>query len=53
MYKGVGVHFAELSHFLKYSMKMKYFGLIETKLFYFHRYLKTVVREKGGGERTP
>ena len=36
MYKGVGVRFADLSHFLKY--------LIETKLFHFHR-----IRGQGGG----
>ena len=41
MYKGVGVHLI----FLKYPMKMKQFGLTETKLFHFHRILKT-----GGGE---
>ena len=26
-----------LSHFLKYPMKMKYFGLTATTLFHFHR----------------
>ena len=33
--------------YLKYSMKMKQFGLIETLLFHFHRLFKS---GKGGGE---
>ena len=34
-YKGVGVRFADfISFFLKYSMKMKSFGLTGTKLKY-------------------
>ena len=37
MYKGVGVRFAEFSSFFKYAMKMKQFGVTETKLFHFHR----------------
>ena len=48
----MGVRFADcISFFLKYPMESKEFGLIETKLFHFHRifenkgYLKT-----GGGE---
>ena len=46
MYKGVGVHFADfIFFFLKYPMKMKYFGLTETKLFHFHMNFKN-----GGGE---
>ena len=44
MYKCVWVRFADFDLiFLKCSMKMKYFGLIETKLFHFHR-----IFEKGG-----
>ena len=34
-----------LSHLPKYLMKMKYFGLTETKLFHFHSIFKN-----GGGE---
>ena len=40
MYKGVLI----FSNFLKYSMKMKSFGLNETNFLYFHRIFKT-----GGG----
>ena len=41
-----GVRFADFISFsLKYPMKMKEFGLTETKLFHFHRIFKT-----GGGE---
>ena len=38
--------------FLKYPMKIKYFGLTETKLFHFHRIFKTRGAGKGS-ERTP
>ena len=52
---GGGGGFASLilSHFfLKYPMKIKLFGLTETKLFHFHKiFKKTVDRE--GFERTP
>ena len=42
MYKGVGVRFADFKlHFPKYPMKMKSFGLLETKLLVFHRISKT------------
>ena len=45
MYNGWGIRFANfLSFFLKYPMKVKQFGLTETKLFHFHRRCK-----KGGG----
>ena len=37
--------------FLKYPMKMKYFGLTETKLFHFHRMLKKGAGGGGGFER--
>ena len=47
MYKRGGVTFAGLSHFLKYPMKMKKFGLIETKLFHFYRIFKNW--GQGGG----
>ena len=37
-----------LSHFfLKYPMKMNMFGLIETKLFHFHRIFKNGSGEQG------
>ena len=49
-----------LSHFLKYPMKMKIFGLTEAKLFIFIGYLKSGGGGGGGGwggvgvfERTP
>ena len=36
MYKGMECRVADfISFFLKYLMKMKYFGLTETKLFHF------------------
>ena len=38
--KGVGIRFADFLIFLKYPMKMKQFGLTETKLFHFHRIFK-------------
>ena len=41
MYKGVGVRFADVISFFLDNP----FGLIETKLFHFHRILKTGVRE--------
>ena len=37
MYKGVGFVLLILSLSLKYPVKMKLFGLSETKLFQFHR----------------
>ena len=40
-----------LSHFLKYPMKMKSFGLTEIKLFHFHRIFKNGGQEGGGGVR--
>ena len=40
MYKGAGFAFVILSHFLKYPMKMKLFGLTESKLFHFNRIFK-------------
>ena len=53
MYKGLGVCFADFISFLvnKYPMKMEKFGLIETKLFHFHRIFKNGGQE-GGFERT-
>ena len=54
--RGWGFALLILSHFfLKYPMKMNMFGLIETKLFHFHRIFKN---GSGGGsrgwfERTP
>ena len=52
MYKGLWVRLADLDSFiLKYSMKMKLFGLIETKLFHFHRILKN--GGLGGGSSKP
>ena len=38
--------------FLKYPMKMKYFGLTESKLFHFHRIFKNGGGGGGGLERT-
>ena len=47
MYKAVGVRFVDfISFFKKNPMKMKLFGLTETKLFHVHRILK----KNGGGE---
>ena len=40
-----------LSLFLEYPMKIKYFGLTESKLFHFHRIIKIGVGR--GFERTP
>ena len=37
-----------LSHFFKYPMKMKLFGLTETKLFHFHRISKIIWGMEGG-----
>ena len=38
MYKGMGVRFADFSHFsVKYPTKMKSFGLTATKLFHFQK----------------
>ena len=49
MYKGVGVRFAGFIYFfLKYPMKMKYFGVTETKLFHFHR----IFNKKPKGQRS-
>ena len=47
MYKCVRVRLI----FLKYPMKMKKFGLSETKLFHFHRIFKN--REREGFQATP
>ena len=44
MYKVMGFTLLILSHFRKHPMKMKYFGLTETKLFHFRRIFKN-----GGG----
>ena len=44
MYKGVGFRLADFI----YRMKMKRFGLTETKLFHLHRILKN-----GGQSETP
>ena len=49
MYKGVGVCSADIiSFFFKYPMKMKQFGLTETKLFHFHRISKNGGAGRGG-----
>ena len=40
MYKGAGFAFVIYLIFLKYPMKMKKFGLTESKLFHFHRIFK-------------
>ena len=41
MFKGAGFTFLIYLIFLKYPMKMKYFGLTESKYFIFIGYLKT------------
>ena len=51
MYKGVGDSLCRFYLlFIKYPMKMKQFGLTETKLFHFHKIFKNKGRE--GGSRT-
>ena len=40
MYKGVGVHYADIISYLKYPMNLKLFGLTETKLFNIYRIFK-------------
>ena len=58
MYNGVcvcvwgGIRFADFILFsFKYPMKMKQFGLTETKLFHFHRIFKN--GGQGGGSSKP
>ena len=50
-----GIRFADNLIFLKYPMKMKYFGLTETKLYHFHMIFKNGGRGARGFEleRTP
>ena len=52
IYIKAGVRFVDfISFFFKYPMKMEIFGLIETKLFHFHRIFKN--RGQGGGSSEP
>ena len=51
MYKGVGGLLCYIISFFKYPMKMKQFGLTETKLFHFHRIFKK--QGRGGGSSKP
>ena len=48
--KGWGYALLILSHFLKYPMKIKKIGLIETKLFHFHRIFKNEGQVGGSSE---
>ena len=51
MYNGFGCSLcSSYLIFLKYLMKMKYFGLTETKLFCFHWIFKNGERESGSSE---
>ena len=51
MYNGFGCSLcSSYLIFLKYLMKMKYFGLTETKLFHFHWIFKNGERESGSSE---
>ena len=50
MYKGVVVRFPDFISFFRYPMKMKLFGLFETKLFHFRRIF--MGREEGSNDPT-
>ena len=49
MYKGTGFAFLIYLIFLKYAMKIQYFGLTESKLFHFHR----IFKKRGGLSKPP
>ena len=53
MYKSVGVRFADFISFsFNIPIKMKLFGLTETKLFHFYRIFKNRGRVGGSNEPT-